>query len=445
MKILATSSALTLLGPDYRYRTEVWGVGEMRDGGETLAGDLVLRATGDPTLSRRFYPTAEAPLDTLAERLWEEGVRRIDGALVVDASPWDSTTVPGSWMVANLPGTSAATGGAFAIGEGVLTIEITGGAREGEPAAARWLPSTPPDFLGVHYLTVHPDSSTRGRSVEYLPESKRLLVSGRIHPGETDTIRIAQRDPVPLAANALVLALERRGIVVEGGHRVAWEVGEPLGPDRCIAGPTMPPGSVSQGSPEDLTTRPRLPHCYQARLLADLASPPMAEIVEAILEPSQNWMTEQLVHTLGAELGEEGSWREGFQVEEELFTGPMGVDTLDFSFRDGSGLSAYNLVTPRGLVRILDFMRSSPQGEVFRHALAEPGEEEGTLRSRIEGLEGRVYAKTGTITHVNSLSGYLVAADGRDLIFSVLTNGSGLPSGLVRQAIDAVIRTASRH
>jgi D-alanyl-D-alanine carboxypeptidase/D-alanyl-D-alanine-endopeptidase (penicillin-binding protein 4) len=167
--------------------------------------------------------------------------------------------------------------------------------------------------------------------------------------------------------------------------------------------------------------------------------------VEAILEPSQNWMTEQLVHTLGAELGEEGSWSEGFRIEQEFFVEVVGVDSLDFAYRDGSGLSAYNLVTPRGMVRIFEFMRSSRHGDLFRHALAEPGEEGSTLQGRIPGLEGRVFAKTGTISNVNSLSGYMVTAGGRELIFSVLTNGSGLPSGVVRDGIDQVVEAVARR
>ncbi len=445
MKILATASALTLLGSDYRYETDIWGVGPMNPVDGALDGDLVLRASGDPTLSERFYPSAEAPLDSMAQGLWEAGLRSVSGALVVDASPWDSTTVPGSWMVGNLPSRYAATGGAFAISDGVLTIEVIGAENPGGAAEARWWPTTPPDFLAAQYLTVQADTTRPERSVDYLPESRRLLVRGEIHPGEVDTVSIAQRNPVPIAAHALLRALERRGITVEGGVRVAWEAGEPLGPARCITGPTLEPGGVSPAGPEDPGAGPRLPHCYGARHLTTLTSPPLAEIVEAILEPSQNWMTEQLVHTLGAELGEEGSWSEGFRVEQELFVSTMGVDSLDFSYRDGSGLAAYNLLTPRGIVRILDFMRTSLHAEIFRHALAEPGEEEGTLRSRLEGLEGRVYAKTGTITHVNSLSGYLVATDGRDLLFSVLTNGSGLPSGLVRRGIDEVVRAASRR
>ena len=114
MKVLSTSTALSLLGPDYRFETEIWRVGELNRSSGRLDGDLVLRPTGDPTLSERFYPSATAPLDSLAQGLWEAGVRSVTGSLVVDASAWDSTTVPGSWMVGNLPSRSAATGAALA-------------------------------------------------------------------------------------------------------------------------------------------------------------------------------------------------------------------------------------------------------------------------------------------------------------------------------------------
>jgi D-alanyl-D-alanine carboxypeptidase/D-alanyl-D-alanine-endopeptidase (penicillin-binding protein 4) len=77
--------------------------------------------------------------------------------------------------------------------------------------------------------------------------------------------------------------------------------------------------------------------------------------------------------------------------------------------------------------------------------LASPGEEESTLENRLPELKGRLFAKTGTITHVNSLSGYLLADSGRELIFSILTNGSGLSSRLVRAGIDGIVQAAARY
>ncbi len=446
MKVLATSTALTLLGPDYRFRTELWGVGEVSRTTGVLQGDLVLRATGDPTLSQRFYPSAEAPLDSLASRLGASGVREITGALVVDASAWDSTTVPESWMVGNLPSRSAATGGAFAIGEGELLVEVSAGHGVGDPAPARWWPATPPDFFSAAFVTAPPDSSAR-REVHYLPESRRLLLEGRIPLGTVDTFSLAQRDPVPVAVSALVRALEGQGIKVLGGVRMAWDPGQPLGAGSCVTGRAVDWDAL-EIPPED--RRPpvggtMLPDCPDGTRLAELDSPPLDEIVEGILEPSQNWMTEQLVHALGMEVGTLGSWSEGFRVEEEFLTRDVGVDSLDLHFRDGSGLSAYNLVTPRAMVRILEFMRDSGNGEIYRHALAEPGEEDSTLENRLPGLEGRLFGKTGTISHVNSLSGYLTTASGHELIFSILTNGSGLPSAVVRAGMDRVVQIVARR
>lgn len=446
MKILSTATALSLLGPEYRFETELWGVGEMDRSRGRLEGDLVLRASGDPTFSERFYPSAEAPLDSLALGLWRAGLRTVTGSLVVDVSAWDSTTVPGSWMMGNLPGTSSATGGALAIGEGEILIEVTSGAGIGDPAQTDWWPSTEESFFSPAFVTAPPDSSLR-RTVDYLAESHRLRVEGQVPLGSVDTISVPQRDPVRLAASSLLRALKRQGITVGGGLRIAWERGEPLGPGICVTGRPLNPeriggqtGEAPEGFPE-----PVLPDCPASWRLAGVSSPPLGEIVKAILEPSQNWMTEQLVHVLGMERGREGSWQEGFRVEQDFLIREVGVDSLDLHFRDGSGLSAYNLVTPRAIVRILEFMRQSPNAELYRLALAEPGEEDSTLRNRLSGLEGRLYGKTGTISHVNSLSGYLTTESGHQIIFSILTNGSGLPSRTVREGIDRIVQITARR
>jgi D-alanyl-D-alanine carboxypeptidase/D-alanyl-D-alanine-endopeptidase (penicillin-binding protein 4) len=446
MKILSTATALSVLGPDYRYQTDLYGVGSLEEGGGVLHGDLLLRPSGDPTLSERFYPSAEAPLDSLAEGLWAAGVRTVTGSLVVDVSSWDSTSVPRTWMVADLPTAYAATGGAFAIAEGVLSVEVTAGVLEGAQAQARWWPSLGGEFISTGFVTVHPDSSARGLDIQYLPESRRLKIGGRIRVGEVDTVQVSQRDPVRLASAALLQALERRGIEVQSGVRIAWDAGEAVGPGSCTTGRTIADSSTLGDALQDPeTSTPPAQECADATRITGLSSPPMAEIVRAILEPSQNWMAEQLVRTLGEERGQKGSWREGFQVERDFLTQEVRVDSLDITYHDGSGMSAYNLVTPRAMVRVLEYMRASSNSGIFRNALASPGEEESTLRSRLSTLESRVFAKTGTLTHVNSLSGYVFTDSGRELIFSVLSNGSGLSSGEVRVAIDRVIEAAARH
>ena len=170
----------------------------------------------------------------------------------------------------------------------------------------------------------------------------------------------------------------------------------------------------------------------------------MSEIVAGILKPSQNWMTEQVVRALGQSYGAEGSWEEGLGVVETFLVEEVGVRPSDLYARDGSGLSFYNLVTPRAIVSVLAEMHNSESASVFRGAMPAPGEEGSTLENRLEGLEGHLRAKTGTISNVNSLSGYLVRESGEEVAFSILSNGSGMPASRVRSAIDEIVRALAR-
>jgi serine-type D-Ala-D-Ala carboxypeptidase/endopeptidase (penicillin-binding protein 4) len=168
------------------------------------------------------------------------------------------------------------------------------------------------------------------------------------------------------------------------------------------------------------------------------SSPPLTDVVAAVLKPSQNWIAESLHKTLGAERGPGGSWAGGVAVQRRFLHHVIGIDSASLAVRDASGLSAQNLVTPEALIRILDHARRRPWGEIYRQAMAQPGQP-GTLSGRLRHLEGRLHAKTGTIMHVNGLSGYVTAADGRLLLFSVLSNASGRPAAEVRAAIDRIV------
>jgi D-alanyl-D-alanine carboxypeptidase/D-alanyl-D-alanine-endopeptidase (penicillin-binding protein 4) len=252
-----------------------------------------------------------------------------------------------------------------------------------------------------------PLSGSRGRDTVYL--------TGSIGVGlPPDTVTLAVTDPPAYAARAFASALRRSGIPV-ARVRVARDTGEAA--------------SASAAS----------------RRIATRRSPPLAEIVAAILKPSQNWIAEQLLLTLGATRGEAGSWREGIAVERRYLLDFIGIDSAAFSMRDASGLSAQNLLTPGAIVQLLDHAQRAPWGEMYRLALAQPGVAGTTLSSRLPELEGRVFAKTGTIANVNSLSGYVTTDGGRRLIFSIMSNGSGLPSATVRRAIDALIMAIARE
>jgi len=426
-KILTTAAAWSLLGPDYRFRTELWATEPL---GERIEGDLVLVGSGDPSLSRRFWDSGPAALRALADSAAAAGIRQVTGALVVDASAWDSTTVLPTREVADLVFGYGATGGAFAIDEGEIRVIARGAAWPGEPADLEWSPKGRDWFVLSRVRTVTPDSVSRV-TASYLPETRQLVLEGAVAPGSLDTLTFSQRDPVRVASAELVTALTEAGIAVDGGWDVRWEIGQRIGAggphasqERCLTG--------------------ALEECPGAWRVAALESPPLGELVRVALGPSQNWVAEQLTFALGAELSERGSLRAGLDIVERFLIDDVGLDALDVAARDGSGLSAYNLVTPRAIARVLRHMAARPDADAYRAAMAEPGEQESTLEERLLGLEGRVFAKTGTISNVNSLSGYLVREDGREVIFVILSNGAGLDEETMRSTIDDVVRVLAR-
>jgi len=254
-----------------------------------------------------------------------------------------------------------------------------------------------------------PEARGRVRIVRR-PGSDSLALIGHIPPAATpDTFRFAVGNPAAFAARVFAGRLAERGIEVEGGVHVVF--------DSLASAALLGPGTP--------------------RRVATWTSPPMADIVAAILKPSQNWIAEMVLKTLGTVHGDGGSWDAGLDVERRFLIETAGIDSTAFSLVDASGLSAQNLLAPEAITRLLAYNRAQPWGETYRAALAIPGEE-GTLVNRLRALEGRLFAKTGTIANVNSLSGYVVDTAGRELIFSILTNASGLRSGLVRSGIDRI-------
>jgi len=418
-KILLTAAAWSRLGGDYRFRTEVWAAGPLVDG--TLDGDLVVIGSGDPSLSDLYWESGTAALRALADSIYAAGVRRVTGALLVDVSAWDSTTVAPTREVADLAFAYGATGGAFAIDEGELDVVVTAGPWVGAPAEVEWSPKSAPDFV-VNRVRTGAAGGPGRVEAQYGPESRRVALSGTVALGAVDTTAVAQRDPVRIAGAVLARALEHAGVALEQGWEVRWTIGEAIG-TTCLAGVVRT--------------------CPRARPLTALESPPVSVLSRAVLEPSQNWIAEQLLLALGERFGERGSWPDGLAALND-FLREIGVDSLDVVARDGSGLSAYDLVTPRALVRVLGHMAAHPDALAYRAAMPEPGEVDSTLEERLAGLEGRVFAKTGTISNVNSLSGYLVREGGQEVIFAILANATGSPAAGVEAAIDDIVRVLAR-
>lgn len=400
-KLVATSTAMGLLGPDFRYETPIMVTGAV---GDTAPNALIIKASGDPTWSARFFGSDFAILDSIADSLSAHGIKRIAGDLIIDASIFAPERVHGSWEIGDLPWYYAAPTAAFAVGEAAVRMIVTA-------TDVRFMGAAPAPFVS----RVRTDSARASANidVDYEAWPDTLVVTGSIAPNDADSSWIAQPDPERYAAQALVAALAQKQIEVTGSIRIIRD-----------------PAQLSAFSMRTVTT---------------IKSPPLKDIIAGILRPSQNWITEQLLKTMGALKGSGGTWREGLRVERRYLIDVAHIDSLEFSLNDGSGLSAQNVVAPHAFVSLLEYNRHQPWGDLYRLALPTPGLRGGTLSSRLAGLETRLSAKTGTIANVNSLSGYVRGADGRDLTFSILTNGSGRASSDVRRAIDVIVQAMARE
>jgi D-alanyl-D-alanine carboxypeptidase/D-alanyl-D-alanine-endopeptidase (penicillin-binding protein 4) len=413
-KLVVTITALGELGPDYRYHTEV-----MADGatGDSTVSLLLVKGSGDPTMSARFDTTDFAPLDSLAASIAASGIRFVAGDIIIDATRFDTEAVHSTWEIGDLPLSYATPVGAFVIGEGTFALVRKPGPNAGAPATVSVIGGDALQPVVADVITDTARAPLRW-NIDEMARVDTIRIRGSIAlSADTDTLRYAVTDPVAYAGRAFRAALERAGIGINGALRIVTD---------------------TTAMQQTLASAPAL------RVVATRLSPPLSEIVPHILKPSQNWMADQLLKTLGAERRGRGTWNSGVSVERRYLVEVARLDSLDFSLRDGSGLSAQNLLSPAGTAKLLAHARTSAWGPAFVAALPRPGERGGTLSSRLRGLESSVAAKTGSITHVNSLSGFVRTQSGRELVFSIFTNGSGLPSAPVRNAIDAIVRAVYR-
>jgi serine-type D-Ala-D-Ala carboxypeptidase/endopeptidase (penicillin-binding protein 4) len=412
LKLVVAAAAAHHLGADYRFRTTAYAAGPVRDG--VLEGDLVLYGRGDPLLSGRYGRRRTAAFEALADSLLAKGVRRVTGGVVADESFFDAQYVRADWDAYDLRWWYAAPVSALGFNDNSIDFRIAPGA-PGEPARITWAPVT--EYVDFRNAAVTVGSG-RARTVdlERLPGRGRVRAYGQLPANAVaDVEHFAVDSPAPWTGTVFREVLERKGIAF--GRRSVRVVSDPA---RSGVG--------------------------GAAVLAEHRSDPLPRVIGPILLHSQNWFAETLAKTLGREVRGEGSWEAGLAVEAAFLTQVVGIDSADFVLRDASGLSAGNLVTPRALAALLEYVDRTPRMEPVRRQLPVSGEE-GSLQARFAGLPGRVQAKTGYIGGVDALSGYVRLPGGRTAVFSIIANqGSGpgaQPSGRMKAAIDDVVRAVA--
>ena len=414
LKILTLAAAADQLGWDYRYETQLLATASIELG--TLRGDLVVRGSGDPTIHTPNGQAADL-FSRWAADLGRLGIQRIDGRLIGDDNVLDGgASEPGvglgaGWAWNDLAFGFATPGGALQYRENVVELIVEPGNQTGAPVTARV--DEPASALQlVNRMVTGKPGSDLTFTLRRLPGQGTLVLGGSIPAGAPTVRRMVSVDnPTTYFVNVLRQVLERHGISV-GGEAV---------------------------DVDDLPVEALAGLQRQARVLATHHSPPLSEIAVDMMKRSQNLYAETILRTLGAHFGH-GAAASGQEIVGDLLES-WNVAPDQFAIADGSGLSRYNLVTADTLVTVLERMRLDPRNAApFEGTLPIAGRD-GTLASRMVGTaaEGNARAKTGAMTSVRALAGYVDTRDGERLGFAILANNFQVPPSQIIDIIDRVV------
>jgi serine-type D-Ala-D-Ala carboxypeptidase/endopeptidase (penicillin-binding protein 4) len=243
-------------------------------------------------------------------------------------------------------------------------------------------------------------------------------------------VNMAVDDPAQFTAAALRQALLLRGIKITGTAESRHKY--PIGTGDFTGERAQP----IKFAPVNLSTVSAT--VEGQRVLAAHISVPVAQDIKVTNKTSQNLHAELLLRLLGEIYGTDGSFEQGTRVVRQFLVN-AGIDDSDFFLYDGSGMSPRDEITPRALTQLLAYASKQFWGVGWRETLPVAGVD-GTLDHRFQDspLKGKMWAKTGTLNEVNALSGYLTAASGRTLAFSILVNGHRPGSGAEEHAIDKI-------
>ncbi|MGH9387170.1 MAG: D-alanyl-D-alanine carboxypeptidase/D-alanyl-D-alanine endopeptidase [Vicinamibacterales bacterium] len=446
-KLLTAAVAAERLGWEFRYTNRIYAAGPIADG--VLDGDLVVVSDGDPTINPR-HPERWGVLDEWAKQLAARGLHLVGGQLVGDDNAFDEPGWGLGWSWDDIPFGYGARVGALQYNESQAELMIGPGIEAG----ARAIISVSPLGSGLtidHGVTTAPAGSETRVIVDRIPGSTVLHVRGQIALDASPlTESAAVANPTLQYVNAFREALARHGIFVGGS---AIDI-------------------------DDLRLAPPMAN---TTLLLEDHSPPLSDIIDVTLKFSRNIYAETLLRSLalqglppaltlrpfenlrvvpssvegrqaqghpeasrgvsesrdGGSRRIEGATAEaGLQVLRDTLLS-WGVPNEGYLARDGSGLSRYDWITADTISALLVHLaKDARHADPFRRALAIPGDK-GTLETRMVNtpLQTRVWAKTGSMSQVRALSGYLTTVGGEPLVFAILVNGVRLPG----REIDAVM------
>ncbi|MFX4271121.1 D-alanyl-D-alanine carboxypeptidase/D-alanyl-D-alanine endopeptidase [Propionibacteriaceae bacterium Y1685] len=391
MKLFTAAAAADRLGTDFRFHTDVLATADGHRG--TLDGDLILKGYGDPTSLVDDYRD-------LAVQVRERGVREVTGDLVVDSSYFDDQRINPEWNPGDLSEYYSAQISALTIGpnadydSGTVIVEYAPG-EVGKPAKISVSPAEAASYVDIVNETT---TVAAGEDDEF----------SYSRDNGTNTIRVGGT------------------VAADGGGREWVTVDRP----DLLAGSVFRQVLADEGvTISGDTTSGTAP--ARTRRLARDESMPLKELLVPFMKLSNNMHAEHLTKTLGARAtGQPGSWENGTAALVD-FVASRGIDDAGFDPADGSGLAHADRISSATITEALIDFRDEPWFDAYDNSLPVAGNPDrfvgGSLRNRMVNTPAanNLRGKTGSLNGVTALSGHVTGADGREYVFSMLSQYEG--------------------
>jgi D-alanyl-D-alanine carboxypeptidase/D-alanyl-D-alanine-endopeptidase (penicillin-binding protein 4) len=399
-KILTAAVIFEHLGPEYRFKTVAFTEGPVKNG--TLHGNLIVVGSGDPSINKKTWTDPIQVLNSIADSVRSRGINRIEGRILGDNSFFEDEPYPEGWEWKDLTFYYGVEIDALSFNDNTVDLLVEANGPVGKAPKISWYPfnTNYVSFVNRQVITA---PGTRYRESYYrLPGSKTILLKSKMPPGYLEKESLSIPDPASFFVHTLTEVLKKNGIDVQDKH---------VDVDR------------------------------DRKQVWSLISPPVSALMTEILAKSNNFYTEMLLRTADAtEKGGGGSTSGGVGLMR-TWVHNHGLDSSLVYALDGSGLYAGALNTADNLSGTLHAVRSKPWAVAFDTALAAPGKY-GTLQNRFGNtvFASGLRAKTGYISGVRSLAGYLTTRSGSTVSFALVTNHFTVKTAVIDKVHEEILR-----
>lgn len=386
LKIVTTATALEVLNPQYKFKTQINYSGKINKGKGLLDGNLIITGGGDPALGSKYFKEHYALfLDKWVKAIQQKGIKEISGDLIADASIYDQQSIPDTWIWEDIGNYYGAGVYGLSVYDNYYKIVL----RSGEPETLTKVVKTIPQIPNLQ-LENQVTASIINRDQAYVfgsPLNNKRIIRGMI-PAKRNkfTIKASIPNPPYLLVSQLKNKLEANGIRLYGKIKVSYQL------------------------------------CPADSIICQTLSPPLSEIINVTNHESVNLFAEHLCKHIAYLKTGLGSTDEGVK-QIKKFWEKQGVDTNGLFMVDGSGLSHFNAATPKNICHILNYMNKSPNAEIFKESLPVAGKSGTLYVFNADNFPNKALrAKSGSMTRVRCYAGFLRTQSGKELIFTLMLN-----------------------